>query len=150
MNAPIARCCSARSSRGRLQAGQMLFYSCCFGPKFAQIGFQLGDALVPADEPPPEAIRRFRMVTVVFVATMMSFMPTLAAAAALGLATSTLAAASFRLARTRAATSAVCLLAVAAPTLMLVVVSTATPVSAFASATTSALSAHRLQPPVVI
>jgi len=123
----------------------------CLGPDFAQIGFQLSDAFGPADEPPLEASRVFRVVTVVFVAPMMLTVPSLAATAALGLATSTLAPASFLAARALAATFAACLLAVmTVPTPVLAVVSTATPVSAFASATTSALSAHRLQPPVLI
>lgn len=119
------------------------------GPQLAQIALQLSDALGPADEPPPEALRMFRVVTVVFMAAMM-LTRAVTAGAAFSLA-ATLAAASFLAARALAATFAACLLAVTTvPTPVLAVVSTATPVSAFASATTSALSAHRFQPPVVI
>jgi hypothetical protein len=35
-----------------------------FGPEFAQIGLQLSDTLGPADEPPLQAPRVFRVVTV--------------------------------------------------------------------------------------
>lgn len=155
-------CVTLRSSASRLRCSKAFldgpglgldvleigFPGLRLGPQLTQIGFQLSDALGPTDEPPPEAMSVFRVVPMMFVAPMIFFMPTLAATAALGLATSTLTAASFLPARALAATAAGAagLLAVAAPTLVLAVVST----TALVSAITSALSAHRLQPPVVI
>lgn len=64
----------------------MLFHGCGLGPEFAQIGLQLSDAFGPADEPPLEAPRVFRVVTVIFVVAMLLPMllpvPALAAATA--------------------------------------------------------------------
>jgi hypothetical protein len=116
------------------------------GLQLAQIGFQLGNALGPADEPPLKAMSMFRTVTVVFVAPMMLFVPTLAATAALGLAASTLAAAGLLLALAATAASAGCFLAVAVSTMLMTAASAATSVSAM----TSALSAHCLHSPVLI
>jgi hypothetical protein len=119
------------------------------GPQLAQVALQLSDALSPAAEPPPEALRMFRVVTMVFMAAMMLTRAVIAGAA-FSLA-ATLAPAGFLAARALAATLAACLLAVTTvPTPVLAVVATATLVSALASSTTSAMSAHRFQPPVVI
>jgi hypothetical protein len=115
------------------------------GPEFAQVGFQLGDALCSADELPPKAMSVFRTVTVVYMAAMM-LTRAMTATTAVSLAAA-LAAASFLLARALAATFAACLLAVAAvPTFTMAAVSTATPFSTI----TSAMFAHRLYPPVLI
>jgi len=118
----------------------------CLGPDFAQIGFQLSDAFGPADEPPLEASRVFRVVTVVFVVPMMLTVPTLVTTTALRLAASTMTAACLPLALTATATSAGCFLAVAVSPMLMAAASAATSVPAM----TSFMSAHRVYPPVLI
>jgi hypothetical protein len=117
-----------------------------FGPEFAQVGFQLGDALGPAGEPPLEAWCGFDVVTVSTVVFVMLTVSTRTATTALRLAASTMAAACCLLALAATATSAGCFLAVAVSTMPMAAASAATSVPAM----TFALSAHCLHSPVLI
>jgi hypothetical protein len=144
---------------------EIRFAGLCFSSQVAQVGFQLGDALVAAGKAPPEASPHatlsFAVVPTMVVALSAATAPpvlVMAAAAALVLVVAVPASAGmplFVMAAFSATAVAMVMMVASAAAVVAMVFTTAALVLAVAAATlmtavTSAISAHVLHPPLWI